>query len=280
MVFERGVQSALNDLIRLEILSKMLFFHALPSVNVENAKAIGECILEKMEGQKLSDFTFKRKDQAVTLATKNAVKVDGESIQVDTQLLFERLVIAAKTDLESALTYELCTFPKALFETPELLLEAQKSTLADSIWSAVNPKMTSVPENVRFVLDGGALLHRIPWARGSTFGCILKSYTDFVAKNYGAAVIVFDGYEKFSTKDMTHRRRSKGKKGVSVSFTQDMSLTVTKDIFLNDPTNNASFKCLVRSWPMKVARYSMTLQMQICSLSKRQLSQPCQLILP
>ena len=77
-------------------------------INVENAKAIGECILEKMEGQKLSDFTFKRKDQAVTLATKNAVKVDGESIQVDTQLLFQRLVIAAKTDLESALTYELC----------------------------------------------------------------------------------------------------------------------------------------------------------------------------
>ena len=101
--------------------------------------------------------------------------------------------------------------------------------------------MTSVPENVRFVLDGGALLHRIPWARGSTFGCILKSYTDFVAKNYGAAVIVFDGYEKFSTKDMTHRRRSKGKKGVSVSFTQDMSLTVTKDIFLNDPTNKQCF---------------------------------------
>ena len=72
-------------------------------------------------------------------------------------------------------------------------------------------------------------------------GCILKSYTDFVAKNYGAAVIVFDGYEKFSTKDMTHRRRSKGKKGVSVCFTQDMSLTVTKDIFLNDPTNKQCF---------------------------------------
>ena len=73
-------------------------------------------------------------------SSENAVKVDGESIQVDTQLLFQRLVIAAKTDLESALTYELCMFPKALFETPELLLEAQKSTLADSIWTAVDKK--------------------------------------------------------------------------------------------------------------------------------------------
>ena len=33
---------------------------------------------------------------AVTLATKAAVKIDGNSIQVDTQLLFQRLIVAAK----------------------------------------------------------------------------------------------------------------------------------------------------------------------------------------
>ena len=107
--------------------------HAHSSVNVENAEAIGESVLEKMVGEKWSNYTFKRKDQAITMATKCAVKVDGESVQVDTQLLFQWLIIAAKTDLESALAYELCTFPKALFETPELLHETQKSTLADSI---------------------------------------------------------------------------------------------------------------------------------------------------
>ena len=157
------------------------------------------------------------------MATKGAVKVDGESIQVDTQLLFQRLVIAAKTDLESALTYELCTFPKALFETTELLHEAQKSTLADSIWSSANQKTASLPDKAQFVQDGGALLHRIPWQRGST---VVDSYTDFVTKNYGEVVVVFDGYEEFSTKDMTHRCRSKGKKGVGVSFTLDMNLTI------------------------------------------------------
>ena len=41
------------------------------------------------------------------MATKGAVKVDGESIQVDTKLLFQQLIITAKTDLEIALTYEL-----------------------------------------------------------------------------------------------------------------------------------------------------------------------------
>ena len=93
--------------------------HAQPSVNVANAKAIGQNILDKMVGEKLFDYSFKRKDQAITMASKSAVKVDGESIQVDTQLLFQRLIIAAKTDLESA--YELYTIPKALFESTDLL---------------------------------------------------------------------------------------------------------------------------------------------------------------
>ena len=65
-----------------------------------------------MVGEKLSNYSFKKKDQAVTMATKGAVKVDGESIQVDTQLLFQQLVITAKTDLESALTYEFMYIPK------------------------------------------------------------------------------------------------------------------------------------------------------------------------
>ena len=98
-----------------------------------------------------------------------------------------------------------------------------------------------MPDKAQFVLDGGALLHRIPWQRGSTFESILDSFADFVTKNYGEAVVVFDGYDEFSTKDMTHRRRSKGKKGVGVSFTLDMNLTITKDAFLSNHTNKQHF---------------------------------------
>ena len=45
-------------------------------------------------------------------------------------------------------------------------------------------------------------------------------------------MVVFDGYKEFTTKDMTHKRRLKGKKGVSVTFSLDMSLSVTKEAFL------------------------------------------------
>ena len=65
----------------------------------------------------------------------------------------------------------------------------------------------------------------------------MKSYTGYVHKRYGKAVVVFDGYCSASTKDMAHRRRAKGKLGPTVSFTKEMCLTVAKDIFLSNPMN-------------------------------------------
>ena len=44
-------------------------------------------------------------------------------------------------------------------------------------------------------------------------------------RQYGEAIVIFDGYDSESTKDMTHRRRLKGKKGVKVSFALDMNMT-------------------------------------------------------
>ena len=54
-------------------------------------------------------------------------------------------------------------------------------------------------------------------------------------------MVVFDGYKEFTTKDMTHKRHLKGKKGVSVTFSLDMSLSVTKEAFLSDPKNKQQF---------------------------------------
>lgn len=72
------------------------------------------------------------------MAIKNAVKADGEEINVDPLLLFQRLSSVAKNlDLESALKSELSNYPLSLFEFCGVLLEPQKSTFADSIWKIV-----------------------------------------------------------------------------------------------------------------------------------------------
>ena len=86
--------------------------------------------------------------------------------------------------------------------------------------------------NFRFVLDGGALLHRIPWAKDNTYSIIAEKYLKYVIKHYGINVtIVFDGYsESGSTKDMTHLRRAR-LVGQEVFFTSEMKFTTKKEVF-------------------------------------------------
>ena len=132
------------------------------SMDMEQSKMIqpkgGFKILDKMEGKTPVDFSFKRSDQAVTLGSKNLVKVDWESIQIDPQLLFQRLIVAANaTDLKTALSFELCTFAPALFQSTGVLLEATKSTLAESIWKMIQCQQTDIPEGVQYVLDVGCI---------------------------------------------------------------------------------------------------------------------------
>ena len=66
-----------------------------------------------------------------------------------------------------------------------------------------------------------------------TSGYLWKcSYTDYLAKKYGEAIVVFDGYGKSSTKDMVHQRRTKQRAAVAVTFTEDMKLSMKKVNFL------------------------------------------------
>lgn len=69
--------------------------HANDAVNVDDAKDIRQgTILASMTGKFVTEFVFKRSDQAVTLATKSSVKIDGEKIQLDPHLLIQLLIVA------------------------------------------------------------------------------------------------------------------------------------------------------------------------------------------
>ncbi len=60
-------------------------------------------------------------------------------------------------------------------------------------------------------------------------------------KKYGETIVVFDGYGKLSTKDMVHQRRTKGKAGLTVTFSEDIKLTMKKENFLANSTNKQLF---------------------------------------
>ena len=81
--------------------------HAHSTVNVDT---YSNAILPSMEGKIAADFSFRKSDQVVTLNAKTAVKIDGDTVHIDPQLLFQRLTIAAKEvdNIESIFTSSSC----------------------------------------------------------------------------------------------------------------------------------------------------------------------------
>ena len=189
------------------------------------------------------EVVIRKKDLAVTLATKLAVRVNDEPIIVDLLVLFQRLLKTAQSTPEtipSLFKYELTNLPCALFDASGLPRQASKSTLAEYLWSSAKEETTLPNENIHFVLDGGSLLHKLPWQRGSTYNQLAEMYAEFVARKYKNATIVFDGYSaQQTTKAATHVRRHGT--SVQVNFTGDMILQDTREKFLANPSKQTAF---------------------------------------
>ena len=146
------------------------------------------------------------------------------SITVNPQLIFQWLVLVGERcrELSSLFKYELYCFPSALFESSSLPLQQEPS------------------EDVQYVLDGGALLHRLPWPQGSIYDDVCQMYVNHVKQRYGTAVLVFDGYtNEPSTKDAIHLIRTRTCLGVTVHFTGDMLIQSKKDEFVANEENKA-----------------------------------------
>lgn len=184
--------------------------------NIHEAKAVGEKILELMTNSDVNSFSFKCKMQAVRMGSKFITK-DKVAVIVDPQCLFQRLVAVLLTSeaesltLEFVLNFELCPFPPALLESPLMLRGADKPQLSKALKIYTVDIADGLHEPcMSYVLDGGALLHKITWVRKETFAQICSHHVNYVKHQYGtAASIIFDSYpDTPTTKDIAHLRRS------------------------------------------------------------------------
>ncbi len=210
-------------------------------VNVHEYESVGHKIMHKMIGQPAFTFSFSRKDKAITLGQTSAIRVAPDQT-IDSALLFQRFLVVSQTGelaLEEVMRYELSPFPPALFEARDIFRKADKPQLAHAICEhASDAILQSVPETESHVLDGGSLLHRIPWKRGQSYGEIAQSYADFTLRHYGSATtVVFDGYEEGpSIKDNTHQRRGHNSHPI-VHFIADTEFSGKKDEFMSRDAN-------------------------------------------
>ena len=220
-------------------------------VNVDNAKQVGESILNDMKGRSVGDYKFRHKDQAITLTSGSSIKVHRQQLQVDPVLLFQRLTTLANKhdDSKSLFEFELCSHPASLFESSSLPRKANKPALADAVWdlaiaSEKETELTSTDGRTAYVLDGGAILHCVPWQCGLTFHELCQLYVSYINKRYQQATIVFDGHDSGpSIKDATHRRQRQtaGKTSTTVHLTTQMIKRVKKDEFLANNSNKQRF---------------------------------------
>jgi len=150
------------------------------TVNVDNANDIGQNILGSMTGQSTISYSFKKKDKAVTLGAKNSVKIAGEEIDIDPMFLFQHLITGGErtNDFPLLFKYELSSYPTSLYKSNCVLLVAQKHTLAEALMvEQGNTIPPVIDENIHYILDGGALIHRLPWKVGQTYNDIVHMHT-------------------------------------------------------------------------------------------------------
>ena len=138
--------------------------------------------------------------------------------------------------LPDVFTHEMCSYPPAPFESKHVMLEANKSVLADALWPTdFKGDGKPGPGTRTYVLGGGALLHKIPWTKGNNWHEIIDDYVRYVTKKYEEPYdirVVFDGYDgKPSTKDGTHMRRNRGCVGSVVYFDETMKLQTKRKNF-------------------------------------------------
>ena len=205
------------------------------------------CDTEGDEGETSDEHTFRRKDQVATLGTKSSIKIDGKEVQVDPQLLFQRLIIVAQTsaELESSFKHELCSYPPAPFDLSLSCSEKHTSQPLlmqfGYLLDLKSKPMSQIKTVDMYWTEEGALIQRIPWSLGYTYICVVNQYTEYVRHRYCDAVLVFDGYDSTNTKDTNHQRRPKGNAGTTVTFTGDTPVSMKKDPFLANQQNKQRF---------------------------------------
>jgi len=126
--------------------------------DADQARDIGEKVVLKLVSKTVKEFTFRKKDIVVQMNDKAGIKIDGETVKLDPQLLFQRLVSAAnrstqEIQLPQLFSYELCTHPSAFFETPQLMRTADKPALANAMKTKDNPGLHHTLPNVKSAMS-------------------------------------------------------------------------------------------------------------------------------
>ena len=209
-------------------------------VNCDQAEQVGFEIQRSLDNIVVNQAASKRSKQVKIPATLLPdIKVNGDTIHADPNVLFQRLImlIDRAEDLTDCFDYELTRKPTSLFKD-RLMKKPSKAQLGRELVKN-SEILRENSENTTYVLDGGALLHRLFWNLPATYSNIMEQYCTYILREYENHVhIVFDSY-KSSIKDHEHRRRRKT--FANIKFKPRNEVNCKQSEFLSNNNNKTAF---------------------------------------
>ena len=245
MVFDRFVVSNTMKSISSGVV-------APSSVDIQYAYSKGVQCMKSLEGSNPTTVKIPKAALCIQMPSTTEVTLPETGKKIDANLLFQRsLAQASNPDrpvtLEDCLAYELSPKPTSMFTDAGLMRSTNKAELAKCLVDKYDCLVNSgdLPPITTTVIDGGALLHRIPWTKNSQIDEIKASYLNFVSQglkspNSNSKMVVFDGYLESSTKDYCHIKRHPVQ-GMRIQFDEQTKILSKKTTFLSNPKNKEQF---------------------------------------
>ncbi|KAJ8671110.1 hypothetical protein QAD02_002369 [Eretmocerus hayati] len=210
-------------------------------VNCHEVFKIGDSLLTETFGKKFGDIHLSRKKRVVSLAAaQSSIVHNEETVRIDPTLLFQRLsmVVEGKDDMKEYLKLELAPYPKSLFDENGMCKTPKHKLVENFTCLAAKP----VSVDMKYVIGGGFLLHRVGWSENDLIDDVLANYVNYVARHYSSeSVIVFDGYPEIPQarhiKSLERSRRINQNQAREVQFQPGMKVPLSKQKFLGNEKN-------------------------------------------
>ena len=167
----------LQDGIEAQLKSIAAGLIAPSKCKVHEAVTVGSLLLSNLCGQNPMTVVIKKVDLCVQMPARSDLPsaTGGSKKVLDPDLLFQRAMscvasLGSSTTMEEVFRYELSPYPLSIFEESGMMRSTKKSELMDIFIEkyGLNTKTDGIVLDAdHVVIDGGALLHRVPWG-GST----------------------------------------------------------------------------------------------------------------
>ncbi|KAE8746843.1 hypothetical protein FOCC_FOCC006402 [Frankliniella occidentalis] len=223
--------------------------------NCDSAFEVGMAEWRKCVGTPLSSLTLRRNARVRTFASVGVTSKAGvdPTLSVRPEQLFHRILCrmneqgSAGVLLPESLAYELDHFPPSLFEK-SIMREPSKASFMAIINGYIAGEKCPLPPTPSYTVDGGFLLHRVPWPDFATFNTVCDVYLSYVKNAYGPLChVVFDGYERNGIKDHTHMRRQGKSLSADIEVSAGVPVGCSREAFLGNTSNKVQLIKLLSS---------------------------------